>query len=67
MIHSIRFTAVLDTNVIYPVIIRDQLLYMLFCKIIQSRSTVSSFETRHGSGFAETYTVMAKYYTELGR
>lgn len=27
MIHSIRFTAVLDTNVIYPVIIRDILLW----------------------------------------
>jgi hypothetical protein len=25
MIHSVRFTAVLDTNVIYPVIIRDLL------------------------------------------
>ncbi|NBX12163.1 MAG: PIN domain-containing protein, partial [Chitinophagaceae bacterium] len=23
MIHSVRFTAVLDTNVVYPVIIRD--------------------------------------------
>lgn len=27
MIHSVRFTAVLDTNVIYPVIIRDLLLW----------------------------------------
>ena len=27
MIHSVRFTAVLDTNVIYPVIIRDFLLW----------------------------------------
>src|SRR5690554_989125 len=27
MIHSVRFTAVLDTNVIYPVIIRDLLFW----------------------------------------
>ena len=27
MVHSVRFTAVLDTNVIYPVIIRDLLLW----------------------------------------
>src|SRR5690606_15007581 len=27
MIHSVRFTAVLDTNVIYPVISRDLLLW----------------------------------------
>ena len=30
MIHSVRFTAVLDTNVIYPVIIRDLLLWFAF-------------------------------------
>lgn len=28
MIHSVRFTAVLDTNVIYPVIIRDLLFWL---------------------------------------
>jgi hypothetical protein len=27
MIHSVRLTAVLDTNVLYPVIIRDILLW----------------------------------------
>ena len=27
MIHSVRFTAVLDTNVIHPVIIRDLLFW----------------------------------------
>lgn len=27
MIHSVRFTAVLDTNVIYPVIIRNLLFW----------------------------------------
>jgi hypothetical protein len=27
MIHSVRFTALLDTNVVYPVIIRDLLLW----------------------------------------
>ena len=30
MIHSIRFTAVLDTNVIYPVIIRDILFWFAY-------------------------------------
>jgi hypothetical protein len=30
MIHSVRFTAVLDTNVIYPVIIRDLLLWFAY-------------------------------------
>src|SRR5699024_9296334 len=27
MIHSVRFTAVLDTNIIYPIIIRDLLFW----------------------------------------
>ena len=27
MIHSVRFTAVLDTNVIFPVVIRDLLFW----------------------------------------
>ena len=30
MIHSVRFTAVLDTNVVYPVIIRDLLFWFAF-------------------------------------
>ena len=30
MIHSVRFTAVLDTNVIYPVINRDLLLWFAY-------------------------------------
>jgi hypothetical protein len=30
MIHSIRFIAVLDTNVIYPVIIRDILFWFAY-------------------------------------
>lgn len=30
MIHSVRFTAVLDTNVVYPVIIRDILFWFAF-------------------------------------
>lgn len=30
MIHSVRFTAVLDTNVIYPVIIRDILFWFAY-------------------------------------
>lgn len=30
MIHSVRFTAILDTNVIYPVIIRDLLFWFAY-------------------------------------
>lgn len=30
MIHSVRFTAVLDTNVVYPVIIRDLLFWFAY-------------------------------------
>ena len=29
MIHSVRFTAVLDTNVVYPLIIRDILFWFV--------------------------------------
>lgn len=30
MIHSVRFTAVLDTNVVFPIIIRDILFWFAF-------------------------------------
>jgi hypothetical protein len=30
MIHSVRFTVVLDTNVVYPVIIRDILFWFAY-------------------------------------
>jgi hypothetical protein len=30
MIHSVRFTCVLDTNVVYPVIIRDILFWFAY-------------------------------------
>lgn len=33
MIHSVRFTAVLDTNVVYPVIIRDILLWFAYYEL----------------------------------
>jgi predicted nucleic acid-binding protein len=33
MIHSVRFTAVLDTNVVYPVIIRDILFWFAYCDL----------------------------------
>jgi hypothetical protein len=33
MIHSVRFTAVLDTNVIYPVIIRDLLFWFAYYEL----------------------------------
>lgn len=33
MIHSVRFTSVLDTNAIYPVIIIDVLLWFAYCDL----------------------------------
>lgn len=33
MIHSVRFTAVLDTNVFYPVIIRDILFWFAYYEL----------------------------------
>jgi len=33
MIHSVRFTCVLDTNVIYPIEIRDLLFWFAFCDL----------------------------------
>jgi len=30
MIHSVRFTCVLDTNVVYPVVIRDILFWFAY-------------------------------------
>ena len=33
MIHSVRFTCVLDTNVIYPIDIRDLLFWFANCGV----------------------------------
>lgn len=33
MIHSVRFTAVLDTNVLYPVVIRDLLFWFAYYEL----------------------------------
>jgi len=33
MIHSVRFTCVLDTNVIYPLWVRDLLLWFAYCDL----------------------------------
>lgn len=33
MIHSVKFTAVLDTNVIYPIVIRDLLFWFAFYEL----------------------------------
>ena len=33
MIHSVRFTCVLDTNIIYPIEIRDLLLWLAFYEL----------------------------------
>ena len=37
MIHSVRFTCVLDTNVIYPIEIRDILLWFAHYDFLHSK------------------------------
>ncbi|GGH18005.1 PIN domain-containing protein [Sphingobacterium alkalisoli] len=44
MIHSVRFTAVLDTNVIYPVIIRDLLLWFAHYDMYTPKWSANIFE-----------------------
>ena len=44
MIHSVRFTAVLDTNVIYPVIIRDLLLWFAHYELYTPKWSDHIFE-----------------------
>ncbi|GAA4798250.1 hypothetical protein GCM10023231_28690 [Olivibacter ginsenosidimutans] len=44
MIHSVRFTAVLDTNVIYPVITRDLLLWFAYYDLYTPKWSAHIFE-----------------------
>lgn len=44
MIHSVRFTAVLDTNVIYPVIIRDILFWFAYYDLYTPKWSDHIFE-----------------------
>lgn len=44
MIHSVRFTAVLDTNVIYPVIVRDLLFWFAHHEMYTPRWSAHIFD-----------------------
>ena len=44
MIHSVRFKAVLDTNVIYPVITRDLLFWFAHYDLYTPKWSVNIFE-----------------------
>lgn len=44
MIHSVRFTAVLDTNVVYPVIIRDVLFWFAYYDLYTPKWSQHIFE-----------------------
>ena len=44
MIHSVRFKAVLDTNVIYPVIIRDLLFWFAFYDLYSPKWSSNIFD-----------------------
>lgn len=37
MIHSVRFTCVIDTNVIYPIEIRDLLFWVAFLRPLHNK------------------------------
>lgn len=44
MIHSVRFTAILDTNVIYPIIIRDILFWFAYYDLYTPKWSELIFE-----------------------
>lgn len=44
MIHSVRFTAVLDTNVVYPVIIRDILFWFAYYELYTPKWSEQIFD-----------------------
>lgn len=48
MIHSVRFTAVLDTNVVYPVIIRDILFWFAYYELYTPKWSEQIFEEWKG-------------------
>jgi hypothetical protein len=43
MIHSVKFTCVLDTNVIYPIAIRDLLLWFAYFDLYTPKWSASIF------------------------
>ena len=44
MIHSVRFKAVLDTNVIFPVVIRDLLFWFAYYELYTPKWSDNIFE-----------------------
>ena len=44
MIHSVKFKAILDTNVIYPIIIRDLLFWFAFYELYTPKWSTTIFE-----------------------
>ena len=44
MIHSVKFKAVLDTNVIYPIVIRDLLFWFAFYELYTPKWSATIFE-----------------------
>lgn len=44
MIHSVRFIAVLDTNVIYPVVIRDLLFWFAHYELYTPKCLIQTYE-----------------------
>jgi len=44
MIHSVKFKAVLDTNVIYPIVIRDLLFWFAFYELYTPKWSTTIFE-----------------------
>lgn len=44
MIHSVRFTAVLDTNVIFPIVIRDLLFWLAHYELYTPKWSVHIFD-----------------------
>lgn len=44
MIHSVKFKAVLDTNVIYPIVIRDLLFWFAFYELYTPKWSANIFE-----------------------
>lgn len=44
MIHSVRFTAVLDTNIIFPIVIRDLLFWFAFYELYTPKWSKNIFD-----------------------
>ena len=44
MIHSVKFKAVLDTNVIYPIVIRDLLFWFAFYELYTPKWSTTIFK-----------------------